>query len=154
MNLAGIFGKWELVNRRIFLRWFHCYVRYRVDRSFSSAKLLNRQNQRLQQAVMLRPDEAVAFAGRLPLSFEVRDFDVLRDVANGAGAAARWRQSKSRCVVRRSSAPAILTDQVAHRFQYTVEGRQLAVFTAEINTTLIRRGENHNAINLEAGWTV
>jgi hypothetical protein len=66
MNLAGIFGKWELVNRRIFLRWFHCYVRYRVDRSFSSAKLLNRQNQRLQQAVMLRPEEAVAFAGRLP----------------------------------------------------------------------------------------
>jgi hypothetical protein len=33
-----------------------------------------------------------------------------------------------------------------------VEGRQLAVFATEIKMTLIRRGENHNAINLEAGW--
>jgi hypothetical protein len=119
-----------------------------------SAKLLNRQTGAFSERSCCILTRREHFAGRLPQSFEVRDFDVLRDVANDAGAAARWRQSKSRYVVRRSSAPAILANQVAHRFQYTVEGRQLAVFTAQIKITLIRRGENHNAINVEADWIV
>jgi hypothetical protein len=36
-------------------------------------------------------------------------------------------------------------------FQYTLKGRRIAVFTAEMRTALIRGDENLNAINAAVG---